>query len=67
MALINNLFDSVPLPKMKEAEMALRRKASELPEELCQGFVTTTDFSESDRQIVLQLAETALEPFMAKS
>jgi F-type H+-transporting ATPase subunit alpha len=67
LALINGLFDSIPLAQMKEAEIALRRKAAEIPEELRQGFATTTDFSESDRQTVLQLAEKALEPFMTKS
>jgi F-type H+/Na+-transporting ATPase subunit alpha len=67
LALINGLFDTVPLSKMKEAELALRRINFELPEEMRQGFASTNVFTESERQIILQLAEKTLEPFMTKS
>jgi len=67
LALINGLFDTVPLSKMKEAELALRRINFELPEEMRQGFASTNVSTESERQIILQLAEKTLEPFMTKS
>ena len=67
LTLTNNLFDPIPLPQMKDAEMALRRITAELPEDIRQGFASTSDISESNRQTILQLAKKALEPFMAKS
>jgi len=67
LALTNGFFDSVPLPRMKEAEQALRKIASELPEEIRQRFVSTKPFSEEDRQLVLQLAERTLESYTQQS
>ncbi len=66
LALTNGLFDPIPLSKMKEAEMVLRKIATELPEEMRQGFATPSAFAESTRQTILQLAEKALEPFNVK-
>ena len=63
LALTNGFFDAVPLPRMKEAEQTLRKMTAELPEDIRQRFVSTSPFSEEDRQLILQLAEKALEPF----
>jgi len=63
LALTNGLFDAVPLPQMKEAEQVLRKTAVELPEDIRQRFVSTMPFSEEDRQVILQHAAKALEPY----
>lgn len=67
LALTNGYFDPVPLARMKEAELALRKTAAELPNEISQRFVSTSPFDEEDRRFILQLAEKALEPFTEQS
>lgn len=67
LALTNGYFDSVPLIQMKEAELALREISTNLPDDILKRFVSTLPFSDEDRQLILQLAETALQPFIAKS
>lgn len=67
LALTNGYFDPVPLARMKEAELALRKTAAELPNEISQRFVSTSPFGEEDRRFILQLAEKALEPFTEQS
>ncbi len=67
LALTNGFFDPVPLDRMKEAELALRKTAAELPDEILQRFVSTSPFGEEDRRFILQLAEKVLEPFTEQS
>ena len=64
LALTNGFFDAVPLPRMKEAEQILRKAAEQLPEDIRQRFISTSPFSDEDRQLILQLAIKALEPFI---
>ena len=66
MTLTNGLFDSVPLSKMKEAEGAVRRISTELPEEFRQRFYSNAKLSDTDRDAILQAASKVLEPFIAK-
>jgi len=63
LALTNGFFDSVSLPQMKEAELALRKSAAEIPEDIRHRFIATSPFSEDDRNIILKIAQKALEPF----
>jgi len=63
LALTNGFFDAVPLPRMKEAEQILREATAQLPEDIRQRFISTAQFSEEDRQVVLQLASKALEQY----
>jgi F-type H+-transporting ATPase subunit alpha len=67
LALTNGYFDSVPLVQMKEAELALREISANLPDDILKRFVSTLPFNDEDRQLILQLAETALQPFTSKS
>lgn len=67
LALTNGYFDLVPLVRMKDAELALRKTAVELPDEIRQRFVSTSPFGEEDRRLILQLAEKAIEPFTEQS
>jgi F-type H+-transporting ATPase subunit alpha len=66
LTLTNGLFDSVPLARMKEAELALREIAASLPDDIHKCFVSTLPFRDEDRQLILQLAENALQSFKAK-
>jgi F-type H+-transporting ATPase subunit alpha len=63
MALSGRLFDSVPLEKMREAELALRSAANELPVELVQRLSSAKVLSDSDREAILKIARDTLAPF----
>lgn len=66
-ALTEELFDSVPLDQMPEAELAVRDAAAKLPEDLQARFDTTEKLSEADRAAILQVARTALSSFQVKA
>ena len=63
LALSGQLFDSVPLDKMKEAEYALRKAAKELPAELSSRLSSDKELSEADRDEILKMAKRELLPF----
>ena len=66
LALNNRLFDEVPLSNMKEAETAVRKAASELPEEVTNAFFTEGKPSEEHQRAILEICSQALEPLKAK-
>jgi F-type H+/Na+-transporting ATPase subunit alpha len=63
LALTGRLFDSVPLEKMRDAELALRKAAEEFPAELVQRLVSAEELRESDREMILQVARETLVSF----
>ena len=63
LALTGKLFDSVHLDKMRDAELALRAAATELPAEVIQRFASADQLSDSDRDAILQVARDTLAPF----
>jgi F-type H+-transporting ATPase subunit alpha len=63
LALTNGFFDTVPLSRMKEAELVLRKLAANLPEDIRQRFTSSAPFSDADRNLILQQAKKAIEPF----
>jgi F-type H+/Na+-transporting ATPase subunit alpha len=63
LALTGKLFDSVPLGRMRDAELALRAAAAELPAEVSQRFASADKLSDSDREAILQVARETLAPF----
>jgi F-type H+-transporting ATPase subunit alpha len=67
LALTGRLFDSVPLERMRDAELALRAAAAELPPEVCQRFTSADKLSDSDREAILQIARKTLAPFQGAS
>ena len=67
LALTGKLFDSVPLERMRDAELALRIAAAELPAEVIQRFTSADKLSDSDREAVLQIARETLAPFQSAS
>ncbi len=66
MALTERLFDPVPLDQMKKAEQAVRDAAANIPAEICTRFETAADLSDEDREVVIQVARSALAVFLPK-
>ncbi len=67
LALMEGLLDNVELDKMAEAEDALRRSAGELPEDVVARFFTANKLAAEDRQLVLERAGKALEPWQGEA
>ncbi|MCR4299078.1 MAG: hypothetical protein NUV75_10080, partial [Gallionella sp.] len=57
------LFDSVSLDRMSDAELAVREAATEIPAEVCARFDTADKLSDEDRKTIIAIARQALVPF----
>ncbi len=66
LALTSGLFDTIPIDKMTEAEVALQKMNSELPAELLKRFFSDKELSNPDRETILNMAGKILEPFQEK-
>ena len=66
LALSANLFDDVPLERMKEAEQALREAAAKIPAEVSERLKTADKLSDEDRKTITDLAQEALVTFHPK-
>jgi F-type H+-transporting ATPase subunit alpha len=64
LALADGLFDSVPLARMAEAELALRAAAATIPSAISQRFAVAQQLADEDRAAILQMARRALEAFV---
>ncbi|MBP6718043.1 MAG: F0F1 ATP synthase subunit alpha, partial [Rhodoferax sp.] len=63
LALSEGLFDSIPLDKMPDAEMAVHDTVKALPPEVVQRFLTDTKLNPEDRSQMLKVASDALARF----
>ena len=63
LALTGRLFDSVPLEKMRDAELALRKAAGGFPADLIKRITSVEELKDSDREAILQVARETLAPF----
>ena len=63
LALSEGLFDSIPLDKMPDAEMAVHDTVKALPPEVVQRFLTDTKLNPEDRSLMLKVATEALTHF----
>lgn len=63
LALTANLFDSVQLDKIKDAEHALSEAAAEIPEQVKGRLDSADTFSDEDRETIIQIARTSLSQF----
>ena len=63
LALTAELFDSVPLDRMTDAERAVREAADQVPAEVRARFTSAKQFSTEDRALILAIASKALLPF----
>jgi F-type H+-transporting ATPase subunit alpha len=64
LALTAGLFDAVPLPRMREAELALRAAVRALPGDLVQRLAAPEGLGADDRAAILNLARNILAPFV---
>lgn len=66
LALTADLFDTVPLNKMADAENAVLAAAGTIPPEMSTRFATAQKLSEEDRKAIVAIAHQAVAPFQAK-
>lgn len=62
-ALTGKLFDTIPIEKMQEAELALLEMSNELPADLAKRLLSDKKLSDQDRKTILEIAEQILSPF----
>ncbi|WP_431067312.1 alternate F1F0 ATPase, F1 subunit alpha [Methylotuvimicrobium sp.] len=62
LALTEGLFDTIPLDRMPEAELAVRDASRELPEALRQKLLSDESLSDSNRAAIVELAGKVLAP-----
>ena len=67
LALIAELFDTVPIDKMKDAEHAVHEAAANIPAEVSARFETASKLSDEDRKTIIEIARHALEKFQPKA
>jgi F-type H+/Na+-transporting ATPase subunit alpha len=67
LALTGRLFDEVPLEKMREAELALRKAADGFPADLVKRITSVEELKDSDREAILQIARDTLTAFQNKT
>ena len=65
LALTGRLFDDVPLEKMREAELALRKAAEDFPAEPMQRLTSADELDGKDRETILQIARDTLASFQS--
>lgn len=63
LALKNELFDTVPIEKMKDAENSLLKIVSNLPNEIIKRLLSDKELSNEDDATLLKIAKDALAPF----
>jgi F-type H+-transporting ATPase subunit alpha len=66
LALTGELFDTVPIDQMTDAEHAVQAAAANIPAELEERFDTTDKLSDEDRAAIVQIARNALIRFQPK-
>lgn len=65
-ALTAGLLDRVPIDKVRDAEQALRKAATDIPAEVCLRFSSNDKLSDEDHKSILQAASRAIAPFQPK-
>lgn len=66
LALTGGLFDIIPINKMKEAELALQKMNTELPDDVVKRLFSDKELSSPDRESILSIAGNILVPFQEK-
>jgi F-type H+-transporting ATPase subunit alpha len=66
LALTAELFDSVPLDQITDAEQALRDAAADIPAEVRERLDTAETLSDEDRETIIQIASKSLARFQPK-
>jgi hypothetical protein len=66
LALIANLFDSVPLEQMTAAGHAVREAATKIPAEVSARFETAAKLNDEDKNAIIEIARQALASFQPR-
>jgi F-type H+-transporting ATPase subunit alpha len=66
LALTAELFDSVPLDQMPDAEHALRKAAADIPAKVRERLDTDGKFKDEDRETIIHIARKSLASFQPK-
>ena len=66
LALIGDLFDPVPVDRMRDAERAVQDAAAKVPVEVSSRFETADKLSDTDRKSIIEIARQALTAFYPK-
>ncbi len=67
LALTAELFDTVPMERMTDAKLAVRRAAEHLPTGIVTRLDTAEKLADEDRMAIIEIARTALSPFQPKA
>ncbi|MEO8136412.1 MAG: F0F1 ATP synthase subunit alpha, partial [Betaproteobacteria bacterium] len=63
LALTAQLFDTVPMERMADAERAVREAAATIPAEVSARFETAAELGNEDRKMIVEITRLALAPF----
>ena len=66
LALTAELFDTIPLDRMTDAELAVQEAAANIPAEVCARFETADKLTDDDRKAIIEIARKALIRFQSK-
>jgi F-type H+/Na+-transporting ATPase subunit alpha len=66
LALTAKLFDTVPINKMHDAEAALIKSSTDLPDEILKRLFSDAKLSDEDKAAILKIATDTLLPFQDK-
>lgn len=66
LALTAELFDTVPLSKMQEAEIVLCKMNIKLPDDIVKRLISDEKLSDSDLKAIIDIASNTLAPFQEK-
>ena len=67
LALTAGLFDQIPLEKISDAELALRKAAEAIPPAVAERLTSADKLSDADRKAIVDIATSALASFKPKA
>jgi F-type H+-transporting ATPase subunit alpha len=62
LALTAGLFDTLPIDKVNDAEQALQKATTDIPQDVAERLTSSDKFSDDDRKAILEIAQHALTP-----
>lgn len=65
-ALVDGLFDCVPISKVRDAEFVLRKVAADIPAVILQRLSSNNKLSDDDRKSIFKIVTKAIESFQSK-
>ncbi len=65
-ALVDGLFESVPIVKMRDAEFALRKVVADISPAILIRLSSNEKLNDEDRNSILQIVTAAIDPFQSK-